>query len=1025
MSKHESLISGPGSPIRSATGDPASRAHMEHAEHAATALPSEPGASTMAPARPGRRRAAVPGTPQPGMRVEHYELIRELGRGGMGAVFLARDLKLGRRVAIKFVLGSTPALTERFVVEARTTAQCSHENIVVIHEVGALHDQPFMVLEYLEGAPLSQHLDNGERLAPGRAVELMVPVVRALVRAHAHGIVHRDLKPDNVFVTNTGTIKVLDFGIAKVLAHDRGEVMQSQLMQVNSPAAALAEGTSEDEVESQRVELTRRGALLGTVSYMSPEQWNGTEIDHRADIWAVGIMLYRMLAGRHPLAPLRGRQLFVTALLDQPMPSLREAAADVPEALADIVDGCLRKQRDQRVGSAQALLDALEPLLPGRGRRLHVDQSPYAGLSAFQEADADRFFGRTNEIAAMVTRLRDRPLMGVVGPSGAGKSSFVRAGVVPALKQSGEAWEALVIRPGRDPLAALGHLIAPLMSTSTGVSASSSGSGELSSGISGGATGEQTGAGTGEASRDVSGDVADQQAVLARLAREPGFLGTVLRARARRHGSRILLFVDQFEELYTLIPDPAVRRLFTTCLAGVADDATTPLRVMLSIRSDFLDRVAEDARFMAELGQGLFFLLAPGREGLGEAITGPAELAGYRFETPAMVDHMLDHLAHTAGALPLLQFTASKLWEGRDRRRKLLTDERYRAIGGIEGALASHADQVLGQLPPRSQPLARALLLRLVTPERTRALASVSELCELGSDPAEVQALIEHLVQARLLVVQGGEASGGATVEIVHESLLHSWPLLRRWLDENQDDAVFLEQLRNAARQWQAKGRAGGLLWRGEAAAEAKRWYRRYRGTLAGGEREYLEAVFALGARAARTKRMIIAGAMGALALVAVVAVVGLLIVWDARRAADEQAAQARAAEAKVTQKNESLAVEIQERQKAEAEARAALDENQRKRRELEESQAKLTRAVAKLREALDEAEAAREQARRQRSRARRNERAARWAEELARAAEERALAARAEAERLLARERERNRRLSARLGSTIIEVMR
>src|SRR5215510_4078419 len=160
---------------------------------------------------------AAPSMPVPGTRIGQYEIIRELGRGGMGAVYAARDTKLGRKVAIKFLYGNNPELTARFILEARATARCNHENIIVIHEVGEHDGNPFMVLEYLQGAPLTQLLQDGRKLPPAQAVELIVPVVRALTVAHAHNIVHRDLKPDNIFVTDSGTVKVLDFGIAKLL----------------------------------------------------------------------------------------------------------------------------------------------------------------------------------------------------------------------------------------------------------------------------------------------------------------------------------------------------------------------------------------------------------------------------------------------------------------------------------------------------------------------------------------------------------------------------------------------------------------------------------------------------------------------------------------------------------------------------------------------------------------------------------------------------------------------------------------
>src|SRR5690606_18700066 len=138
-------------------------------------------------------------------------------------------------------------------------------------------------------------------------------------------------------------------------------------------------------------------------------------------------------------------------------------------------------------------------------------------------------------------------------------------------------------------------------------------------------------------------------------------LGTALRRQARREKKNLMLFVDQFEELYTLVSDQNERLAFTACLAAAADDATSPMRVVVSIRSDFLDRCVEDQHFMSELSQGLFFLQAPNRDGMRDALVQPAEMAGYKFETDQMVDEMLDHLATTSGALPLMQFTADRL----------------------------------------------------------------------------------------------------------------------------------------------------------------------------------------------------------------------------------------------------------------------------------------------------------------------------------------------------------------------------
>ena len=927
---------------------------------------------------------------EPGDHVNHYELIRLLGKGGMGSVFLARDNKLGRRVAIKFLHTEDADLTKRFILEARTTARFSHENIVTIFEVDEHHGQPYMVLEFLQGQPLTKLLgEGGKPMPPQRAVELMFPVVRALASAHAQGIVHRDLKFDNVLVTESGTIKVLDFGIAKVLQGDGAEKEPA------APAKPTAhDKTSVGKAPKDGVELTdltQHGTIMGTLAFMSPEQWKAGAIDHRTDIWAAGIMLYRMMAGRHPLYPLTGMALSVTGRLDEPMPKLKSVVHDIPSELADAVDRCLMKPRDERWPDANALMQTLEKFLPGRyTRELKIDESPYAGLSSFQESDADRFFGRDHEIASLVNRIRDVPLVGVVGPSGTGKSSFVRAGLVPALKRGGEAWESIVLRPGRNPLASLADILTPLLGSSV----------------------------------NVADDLKEQNAMVEKVRREPGYVGSVLRSRARREKRNILVFIDQFEELYTMVPNVEDRMAFTACLASIADDATSPTRVILSIRSDFLDRVPEDEVFMNELTKGLFFLTSPAEAGLRSALVQPAEMAGYRFENDDIVNDMLGHLASTQGALPLLQFAATKLWESRDATRKMLTTASYTALGGVAGALAVHADAVLNELPGPARALAKSVFLRLVTPERTRAIVSIEELRELSKDTAEVQRLIDQLVQARLLVVQTA-GNGTATAEIVHESLVGSWPTLRRWLDESGEDAAFLEQLRTAAKQWQQKGKDAGLLWRGDAAEEAHRFQRRFKGELPAIQREFIDQVFAQEVRSARRKRLLGVAGVAVLALGLLGAVVSLIKIAGANQIAEEKAQLAVKAEGEA--KKEAVAARqaqdeaqknLEEVRKKEVERAAAEKAADEARQKAEASAKEAQAAAAQLAVALQQATEAQHQSVTARARAEANAKLALAAEQVAKEKSE-------QAQQLAAQESERARRLQAQLGSAAIDTLK
>jgi hypothetical protein len=819
------------------------------------------------------------------VRIRHYEILREIGRGGMGVVYLARDTRLGRRVAIKVLLTRSATLTRAFLHEARATASCHHDNIVILHEVDEHEGMPYMVLEYLEGLNL-RHVTLGRKMSPNRAVELVVPVVRALVRAHELGIVHRDLKPENVLVTTSGTVKVLDFGVAALRGGGDGEKPRT-----------------------------------GTVPYMAPEQFEPGGADQRSDLWAVGVMLYELVAGHHPVEPLTSEALLRHAyFLDAPYPRVGDEVPDLPLRLAQAIDKCLEKRKDRRVESAPDLLALLEPLLAARGAGgLQEGVSPYPGLSAFQESDADRFFGRGPDVLQLVTRLRDHPVATVVGASGVGKSSFVRAGVVPALRASGENWEVLIVRPGREPIEGLASALLPL------------------AGGRGGPTPDEP--------------AAAHRALVARLRQSPGEAGELLRAHATERQRQVLLFVDQLEELYTLVHDEAERAAFTACLSGAADDAAAPLRLVVSIRSDFLDRVGEDRRFLDDLVRGLHFLQPLPRSALREALERPVAQLGYTFEGATLLAEMVDSLSATPGALPLLQFAGTKLWEARDERRKVLTADSYRRMGGISGVLAQHADQVVSALPVALRTSVRAVFQRLVTAEGTRAIVDLADLDDVAADRAEARAVVEHLAQARLVVVQNRADETSATVELVHESLIGSWPMLHRWLEEGREESVFLEQLRAAAKQWDTRGKPQGLLWRGEAFTEARQWRARHAEPLPEREQAFLDAVVDLGTRAQRLRRRVTMGAIGLLSGIVAVGAGALVQIRRAERGAlheaavaSREAARAKEAEDRVTQQLE--VIKREQTAKAEAESQVARGKED------------LRTANASLQKALERAEA-------------------------------------------------------------------
>ena len=899
----------------------------------------------------------------PNQKIDRFELIREIARGGMGQVFLARDTKLGRKVAIKFLLHDDPGFVQRFLVEARATAHCTHENIVTIFEVGEHEGLPYMVLEYLEGKTLSQVLEG----KPGmrQVVELLVPVARALERAHEHGIVHRDLKPSNIVVTDRGHVKVLDFGVARIFDSPEQHV-QARDEPIDYSELSL-------DHERTHVTFTKSGSLVGTLPYMSPEQWGMGVVDHQSDIWAVGIMCWRALVGVHPAGTMNADKLRERLCdLATPLPSLATRDRSLPPELVAIVDRCLEKPKSHRYHSAGELAADLQAFLAPQSARIDTSASPYRGLAAFGEGDAKYFFGRSTEIRTALAMLDASPLLAVIGPSGVGKSSFVHAGVVPAIRAAGGRWQVRVLRPGRAPLSRL--------------------------------------AGVVDEDRD---DLADS------LRGSPGLFGQLLRSAAQRAGERVIVVVDQLEELFTLSDDDDDRGAFLAALLSAADDPSSPIRVLLSIRADFLDRLAAHKSFFAELSRGLFFLSPPDHNNLRETLERPAELAGYAFEHSSIVDDML-RAATSRAALPLLSFAASRLWDARDRQRRMLTVEAYSAMGGVGGAFARHADQVAAAVPAASQSLLRAIMTRLVTPDGTRAVVDHAELVSLAEERGDVEGILDQLVHARLVHVQS-DPDHGATVEIVHEALIAEWPTLRRWLDESQASRAFVEELRAAARQWAARGRPRELVWHGEPGREALAYANRHVLDLAAAEREFLDEVRAQIARVRRRKVGAVAAMFVALGLVIAGGAVAFVRISSAeqiakqaervaeqqQRNAEEQAAAAKTeaerandAKAEIARQLEQIQQEQKRRTEAEAEARQAETEANAASAAVQLSRGELEKANGRLKRALTEAQT--EKARAQESAQR------------AQKASDDAKAANARTEALLARERERVKQLEA-----------
>ena len=278
---------------------------------------------------------------EPGKRFAHYEIIRQIGAGGMGEVYLARDTKLERPVAVKILnqrFSRHESNLYRFVQEAKAASALNHPNILIIHEIGESENANFIVSEFIEGKTLREFIEKST-LKLSEILEISIQIAAALAAAHAARIVHRDIKPENVIVRPDGFVKILDFGLAKL---------------IEQKAAGFDEKTV-------RQNETAKGVILGTVSYMSPEQAKGEPVDTRTDIFSLGVVIYEMIAGRTPFAGNSMSETFANLINAEPLP-LARFNANVPDELQRIVRKMLHKKKDERYQTMKDFLSDLKVL---------------------------------------------------------------------------------------------------------------------------------------------------------------------------------------------------------------------------------------------------------------------------------------------------------------------------------------------------------------------------------------------------------------------------------------------------------------------------------------------------------------------------------------------------------------------------------------------------------------------------------------------------------------------------------------
>jgi WD40 repeat protein/serine/threonine protein kinase len=697
-----------------------------------------------------------------GAPLRGYRLLERVGTGSFGTVWRAIQPDVGRDVAVK-AIHSHLANDPDFIRRFETEAQLIAR------------------LEHPHVVPLYDFWRE-----PGGAY---------LVMRFLRGGSLADAVDDAPLEIDRATLLIDQMSGALAEAHRQGvvhrDVKPGNILLDDEGNAYLADFGIAKDLSSPG--MTEPGVVKGSLLYLAPEQIRGEAVTPRTDVYALGIVLYEVLVGEHPFHDVPDIAVYERQLRD-PLPSLRSRRTDLPSAVDEVIATATAKDPALRfpdaVAMAAAFRNALSPGETSVAISAPVDaRNPYKGLRSFDEADAHDFYGREAFVERLLERWR-RPgsrsrFLAVVGPSGSGKSSAVRAGFLPALRRGGiegsETWFITELVPGRHPMEEL------------------------------------------------------EAALLRIAARPPAGLLQVLESGPRGllqavdrvvpDGSELVLVVDQFEEAFTLTEDESERALLLESLRVAAADPASRARIVATLRADFYDRPLNYPRFGPLLGANTEVMTPLAPDELEQAIVRPAGLVGQRVE-PALVAQVASDVADQPGALPLVQYALTELFERRDDGT--LTLDTYRDIGGVGGALGARGEQLYAARDPVGREAVRQLFLRLVTlgegAADTRRRVPLSELSCIEVVPEAMESALDAFGRHRLLTFDRDPSTREPTVEVAHEALLRSWTRLRAWVDTAREDVRTLRRLTDAATEWEQSGREASFLLRGSRLDQFESW---------------------------------------------------------------------------------------------------------------------------------------------------------------------------------------------------------
>jgi WD40 repeat protein/DNA-binding SARP family transcriptional activator len=578
--------------------------------------------------------------------------------------------------------------------------------------------------------------------------------------------------------------------------------------------------------------------VTASPAYVPPDELAGRPRTCQSDLYGLGLLTFELLTGQRPP-------------MDGALPSLRRFRPELPDALDEVVARATAEDPNERYESVDGFVSAFVAAVgqPSRAAEVYTPaENPYKGLQAFDETDAPDFYGRTALVDELVRAVGDRRLITVVGPSGIGKSSVVRAGLVPALRGGAAHGAAPLLVtdmfPGTYPYE---ELAGALLRVAV------------------------------ERPDDLVEELARDELGICRVAKR------ILPPR-----SELLLVIDQFEELFTQTADEETRRRFLAGLTALAGDAHSPVRVLVTLRADFLDYPLREPEFWELLRAGIVAVAAPSEDELAEAIERPAQRVGVRFE-PGLVSQIVADVRDQPGALPLLQYALTELFASRSG--DVLTLEGYLAIGGVVGALGRRAEDLYARLRPSARAACRQVFLRLVSADPdahdTRRRVRRSELRQLELEPAALDEVLARYGEHRLLTFDREPLTRSPTVEVAHEAILSRWDRLSAWIGERREHLLLHRRLVEAVAEWEDEGRDREYLPHEGRLAQLEAWAGATDLALTGGERAFLAEARAaadeLARRRTRRRRATLVGFATLAAATSVIAVFALILRSQAR----------------------------------------------------------------------------------------------------------------------------------------------